>query len=185
MRSVMKCDTHHIHIRSSVTTGKKSLHQHDTGSWSSWGNAETLIREEFAWIPFIAAATNYCSMSSQKFDQFNFYSGMLTTRTTYELWDMILLLIFCTAGIHSAKTINIKKPLMKLPSAKVSWQNEAPAGTSDYRHRKRPTWISLRCLLLCKCFICSVMQLTAQRQRKIKYNKRMLFLNFFFFPYPR
>lgn len=143
--SVMKCDTHHIHIRSSVTTGK-SLHQHETGSWSSWENTETLIREEFAWIPFIAAAANYCSMSSQKSDQFNFYSGLLTTRTTYELWDMNLLFIFWTAGIHSDKTINIKKkPLMKLPSAKVSWQNEARAGTSDYRHRKRPTWVSLRC----------------------------------------
>lgn len=138
MRSVMKCDTHHIHIRSSVTTGK-SLHQHETGSWSSWENAETFIGEEFAWIPFIAADANYCSMSSQTFDQFNFYSGMLTTRTTYEL---IIYLLDCWDPLRQNN--KHKKTLMKLPSAKVSWQNEAPAGMSDYGHRKRPTRVSLR-----------------------------------------
>lgn len=174
--SVMKCDTHHIHIRSSVTTGK-SLHQHETGSWSSWENTETLIREEFAWIPFIAAAANYCSMSSQKSDQFNFYSGLLTTRTTYELWDMNLLFIFWTAGIHSDKTINIKKKTINETAFSKGELAEWSSCWYEWLSAQEKTNVGISALL-CKCFICSVMQLTAQR--KIKCNKRMLFLNFFF-----
>ncbi len=61
MTSVMKCDIHKIHIRSSAATGQ-ILHQQWGGSWNNWRNTNTLIWEECALIPFNPAGANYCNM---------------------------------------------------------------------------------------------------------------------------